>query len=140
MAILENPRHERFVQCLIEGMSQRKAYRDAFPNSVRWKDTTVDKRASELFQNREILGRYNELLEESKDQAIMKRKDRMILLSNIAEDEDEKTDARIKAIDTLNKMDSVYTNKVEVNGNINNPFEGLTTEQLLKLVGDDDEN
>ena len=26
---------------------------------------------------------------------------------------------------------------VQLEGNINNPFEGLTTEQLLKLVGDD---
>lgn len=26
---------------------------------------------------------------------------------------------------------------VQIEGNINNPFEGLTTEQLLKLVGDD---
>ena len=113
MAILKNSRHEKFVQCLIAGMSQRKAYREAFPNSVRWKDTTVDKRASELFQNGEILGRHNELLEESKDRAIMQRKDRMILLSDIANDNSEKTDSRIKAIDTLNKMDGVYTNKVE---------------------------
>ncbi len=113
MAILENSRHEKFVQCLIAGMSQRKAYREAFPNSVRWKDGTVDNKASKLFACNEILVRYNELLEESKDRAIMQRKDRMILLSDIANDDSEKTDSRIKAIDTLNKMDGVYTNKVE---------------------------
>ncbi|MCT0467434.1 terminase, partial [Lactococcus cremoris] len=26
MPVLENARHEKFVQCLISGMSQRKAY------------------------------------------------------------------------------------------------------------------
>ena len=116
MAVLKNARHEKFVQCLIQGMSQRKAYREAFAESVRWKDVTVDNRASELFNSSEVLGRYEELLDEAKDKAIIQRKDRMVLLSNIARDDDEKTDARIKAIDTLNKMDGEYINRVEVHG------------------------
>lgn len=116
MAILENARHEKFVQCLIQGMSQRKAYREAFTNSERWKDVTVDKRASELFQNGEILGRYNELQEASKDKAIMGRKDRMVALSKIADDKYEKPEARIRAIDTLNKMDGEYVNRVQLSG------------------------
>jgi hypothetical protein len=28
MPVLENARHEKFVQCLISGMSQRKAYNE----------------------------------------------------------------------------------------------------------------
>ena len=48
MAILKNPRHEKFVQGLIQGMSQRKAYREAFPAASKWKDTTVDVKASKL--------------------------------------------------------------------------------------------
>lgn len=137
MAILKNSRHEKFVQCLIEGMSQRKAYREAFPTSQKWKDATVDKRASELYQNGEILGRYRELQEEAKDNAIMQRKDRMIVLSDIAADGNEKPEARIKAIDTLNKMDGEYTGKLELSGEINskNPYAGLTTEELKKLIG-----
>ena len=59
------------------------------------------------------------------------------------------TDAAIKAgykeknarfigsenLDILNKMDGEYTQKVEVNGNINsNPFNGLTTDELKEII------
>lgn len=46
---------------------------------------------------------------------------------------------KMAALDKLGKHLGMFTDKVEVNGNINNPFEGLTTEQLMKLVGDEDE-
>ncbi len=61
----------------------------------------------------------------------------MIVLSDIAADGNEKTEARIKAIDTLNKMDGEYTGKLELSGEINskNPYAGLTTEELKKLIG-----
>lgn len=136
MAILQNARHEKYVQCLIQGMSQRKAYREAFPNAEAWKDATVDNRASELFNKSEILGRHKELLEETKDASVMKRKDRMIVLSEIAADKEERPDSRIKAIDTLNKMDGDYINKVEMSGQLkaNNPYAELTTEELKKLI------
>lgn len=117
MAILRNARHEKYVQNLISGMSQRQAYRNAFPNSEKWKDTTVDSKASDLLSG-EILERYREIAEEAKDEAIMQRKDRMILLSEIANDRSEKADSRIKAIDTLNKMDGEYINRVEVSGSL----------------------
>lgn len=138
MAALENARYEKFIQCLIQGMSQRKAYRNAFPQSGRWKDATVDNKASKLFKRDEIAARYEELQEQAKDKAIMKRKDRMIVLSKIASDRGEKPEARIKAIDTLNKMDGEYVNKVELSGEVKakNPYEGLTTEELKKLIRD----
>ena len=50
MGTLKNPRHEKYVQNLVSGMSQRLAYRDAFPKSKSWKDTTVDSKASELWK------------------------------------------------------------------------------------------
>ncbi len=46
---------------------------------------------------------------------------------------------KLSALDKLAKHLGMYTEKVEVTANVNNPFEGLTTEQLLKLVGDEDE-
>ena len=65
MQVLENARHEKFVQCLISGMSQRLSYRESFPKAKRWKDNTVDSRASELIKASEVLGRYKELQEEA---------------------------------------------------------------------------
>lgn len=52
-------------------MSQRLAYRDAFPKSKSWKDTTVDSKASELFGK--VVERYNEILAEQKDDALLTR-------------------------------------------------------------------
>lgn len=117
MSILENARHEKFVQCLISGMSQRISYREAFPKSKRWKDNTVDSRASELLKISEVLGRYKELQEEAQDAAIMTRKERMVALSELAQHAEKEGDM-IKAIDTLNKMDGDYINKVELSGSV----------------------
>lgn len=69
------PKREKFVQNLIAGMSQREAYRGAFPSSVKWKDNTVDSKASELFGNDEILERYRELQQEFADRALYTREE-----------------------------------------------------------------
>ena len=69
------PKREKFVQNLIAGMSQREAYRGAFPSSVKWKDATVDSKASELFGNDEILERYRELQKEFADRALYTREE-----------------------------------------------------------------
>lgn len=117
MPVLENARYEKFVQSLIAGMSQRKAYREAFTASKRWKDGTVDNKASKLFKIDEIMARYQELQEEAQDAAIMTRKERMVALSDIAR-EGEKESDMIKAIDTLNKMDNLYINRTELSGSV----------------------
>ena len=44
------PKREKFVRNLADGMTQRKAYRNSF-NAEKMKDSTVDRRASELFNN-----------------------------------------------------------------------------------------
>lgn len=54
-------KQEEYVKGLIDGLSQRQAYYRAYPNSRKWKPETVDSRASELFKNGKVLGRYREL-------------------------------------------------------------------------------
>lgn len=138
MPVLENARHEKFVQCLITGMSQRKSYREAFKQSTRWKDETVDSKASKLSKTDKVLARYNELLELAQDEAILTRKERMVFLSEIVIDDIEDTTTKIKAIDTLNKMDGEYVSKVELSGQVEqkNPYQGLTEEELRRLAND----
>lgn len=138
MSVLENARYEKFVQSLIAGMSQRKAYREAFTASKRWKDGTVDNKASKLFKIDEIMARYQELQEEAQDAAIMTRKERMVALSDIAR-EGEKESDMIKAIDTLNKMENMYLTKTELSGavNVSNPYANLTEDELRKLAARD---
>lgn len=44
---------------------------------------------------------------------------------------------KVRVLELLGKHLGMWTEKVTVSGNINNPFEGLTTEELKKLVDDD---
>lgn len=109
-----NARHEKFAQALAQGLSQRKAYLMAFPEAKRYKDETVDNKAYKLAKDNEVKARIEEIIKKSQDDAIMTRIERMIALSDIAKNEQQRTDNRIKAIDTLNKMDGQYIQKVEV--------------------------
>ncbi len=115
MAVLKNAKHERYVQNLISGMSQRQAYRDAFPASRKWKDETVDSKASVLFSGK-VLERYQEIQEEQKQDALLTRWEKRKLLADIARSKASEDSDRIRAIDTDNKMEGEYTSRIEVAG------------------------
>lgn len=136
MAELKNARREKFAQGLAAGLSQRNAYREAFPNSQKWKDRTVDSRASELYLTSEILGRLKELAAQSTSKAVMTAKERKEWLSALVYNKEADTKDKLKAIDLLNRMEGEYIEKVQVKGDVNNPMAGLTTEELKKLVND----
>lgn len=57
-------KQELFLQYLIQGLSQRQAYRKAYPKSKNWKDSTVDARASKLFNTYKVFTRYQDLQKE----------------------------------------------------------------------------
>ena len=61
-------KQEIFVQRLIEGYSQRESYRFAY-NCSKMKDSTIDVRACELFNNSKVKVRYEELKQELKERA-----------------------------------------------------------------------
>jgi hypothetical protein len=136
MAELQNARHEKFAQGIASGLSQRKAYRAAFPNSKKWKDETVDVKASELKKNDKVLVRLEELAQQTTSKAVMTITQRKEWLSELIESATEETKDKLKAVDILNKMDGAYVEKVEVAGQINNPMAGLTTDELKKLIND----
>jgi len=78
-----------------------------------------------------------ELQEKAKDNRIMTAIERREFLTKLILKEETKDTDRLKAVDILNKMDGEYTQKVEVNGNINsNPFSNLTVEELKKIIKD----
>ena len=152
MPILENARHERFVQNLIKGITQRIAYRDAFPDNNS-NDKTIDEAASRLFNDSKVHARYEELLQQLENESIMSAKERMIWLTNVINGKEKDTtylsvngettpiektadlNIKIKALDTLNKMDNTYQQNIKVSGNINNPFDGMSTEELRDILG-----
>lgn len=57
--------------------------------------------------------------------------------SSMIDNEEESTKDRLKASELLVKSKGGFTDNVQVKGSLNNPFEGLTTEELKKLVDDD---
>lgn len=138
MAIILTIKREKYVLNLINGMSQREAYKSAF-DAKNMKDATIDKRASELFQKGEVKGRYDELLKEIKNKSIMTAEERQIWLSKVIKGEIKDTyhyffdgeyiederepdiNSKIKALDTLNKMTGEYVQKVKVG--TDKPFE-----------------
>ena len=69
--------------------------------------------ASKLLQNTTIANYIKELSEKLKDERIMTAKDRQVLLSDIARDDENEPNDRIKAVDTLNKMTGEYTVRVD---------------------------
>ena len=115
--MLDNPRHEIFAQEVAKGMSQRKAYRVAFPNSVKWKDETVDPKASNLANTDKVSARINEIRSEASSKAIKTAIERKEWLSAIIDNEAADISSRLKACDLLNKMDGEYVTKVEADVN-----------------------
>ncbi|WP_290454743.1 hypothetical protein [Romboutsia ilealis] len=68
------PKQEAFVIALVEGKSQRQAYKEAYPKT-RMKDSTIDVEASKMFNNPKISIRYQELLDEFKQKALYSREE-----------------------------------------------------------------
>nr|DAY41192.1 MAG TPA: Terminase small subunit [Caudoviricetes sp.] len=67
------PKQELFVQWIISGLSQRQAYRQAYPSAKKWRDNVVDNKASELLKNGEVLVRYRELLKQFSNMSLWSR-------------------------------------------------------------------
>ena len=144
-------KQEKFIQALVAGKSQRQAYKEAY-NAAKMKDETIDTRACELLKNSKVKARYNELLEEHKNKALYTREEMVNDLIWIKEKakEDIKNPKKglrqangtifINALKELGELNELYPSKkqdINVNGEINNPYKSLTTEDLKKLIEDD---
>ncbi len=125
MAALTNARHEKYVQNLIAGMSQRKAYRDAFPQSNKWKDETVDVKASHLFAEDKIRTRYQEILEEQKNDALLSRYEKRKTLADIVKAPESTPAEIIRAIDLDNRMEGEYANNINLNIESSQKFDDI---------------
>lgn len=69
--------------------------------------------ADKLLKNTNIAEYIRQLTEVEQDKRIMTAKERQALLSDIAKNDENAPNDRIKAVDTLNKMTGEYTVKVD---------------------------
>ena len=102
-----------------------------------YKEKYAGVNADKLLKNTNIQKYIEELQEKAKGNRIMTAIERREFLTKMILKEETKDTDRLKAVDILNKMDGEYTQKVEVNGNINsNPFSNLTTDELKEIIKD----
>ena len=144
------PKQEKYVQGLVAGLSQRQAYIEAGYSSKNKTDNYLDVEASKLFKNPKVFQRYNELMDKHKEKALWTREQAvndLIWLKEQAKKSIKEQDdgyirqgtstAYVNAIKELNTLEGVYPDKaqnININGELNNPFGGLTTEQLARLA------
>lgn len=103
-----NARQKKFAEYYAQsGNAAESAVKAGY--SAKYANTN----ASKLLQNTTIANYIKELSEKLKDERIMIAKDRQVLLSDIARDDENEPNDRIKAVDTLNKMTGEYTVKVD---------------------------
>ena len=108
-----NARQKEFAEYYAQsGNAAESARRAGYSKSY------AEHRTDEMLRNVEIAEYIKELTDKAKDKRILTAKDRQVVLSDIAKDENEESSDRIRAIDTLNKMTGEYLNKVEVSGSL----------------------
>ena len=140
------PKRDKFVQNLIQGMSQREAYKNSF-NAKNMSDRTIDNKAYKLFKTDEARARHNEprakLDDAQETRTIMNVLERKEWLTKIINGEvpEEGTAVtqgqllrfekqpslsdKMKAIDILNKMDGEYKTNIDGSVEIKSKLEDL---------------
>lgn len=120
-------KQEKFVRNLVQGMSQREAYKNSYDAS-NMADKTIDEEACRLFNDCKINARYRELQERLDKHTIMTAQERLEYLTEIIQglqldnnDTPADLNIKLKAIDIMNKMQGEYVQKIEadVNSEVN---------------------
>ena len=120
-------KQEKFVRNLIQGMSQREAYKNSY-DAENMSDKVIDNEASKLFNSHEISVRYKELQDKLDNATIMTAQERLEYLTGIIMDIQKEQgevpadlNTKIRAIDIMNKMQGEYIQKIEadVNSEVN---------------------
>ena len=124
-------KQEKFVRNLIQGMSQREAYKNSY-DAENMTDKTIDEEACRLFNDSKISARYQELIERAATASVMTAQERLEFLTEVIMDiqrehkisitEDGKIEydepadlnTKLKAVDLMNKMQGEYTTNTKV--------------------------
>lgn len=105
------PKQEKFVQGIIEGMSQADAYRSAY-STKNMADKTVWENASRLMADSKVKARVTELRDQIASDSIMSAQKRLEWLTKVIQNDEESTGDKLRAIDLMNKMQGEYVQKI----------------------------
>lgn len=104
-------KQEKFVQNILEGMTQADAYRSAY-SCKRMTDKTIWENASRLMADSKVTARLSELRDKLANEKIMSAQKRMEWLTELIKGEEASNSDKLKALDILNKMDGEYVQKI----------------------------
>ena len=105
------PKQEVCVQKIIEGLSQADAYRSAY-STKNMSDKTIHEAASRLMADSKVSARVKELREQITTATIMSAQKRLEWLTEQIASKDVDVNAKLKAIDIMNKMQGEYVQKI----------------------------
>lgn len=105
-------KREEFAKKIVEGMSQADAYRAAY-NCKRMADKTIWENASRLMADSKVQARVKELRDKIASSSIMTAQERLEWLTELITDDETDVNAKLKAVDIMNKMQGDYTQKIE---------------------------
>lgn len=80
------PKQDKFIRALIEGKSQREAYKIAY-NTARMSDVVIDVKASELLKLGKVSVRYDELRARRDEKAVITGREVLQGIADIARDD-----------------------------------------------------
>lgn len=105
------PKQEVFVQEIIKGKSQADAYRSAY-STKNMSDKTIHEAASRLMADSKVSARVKELREEVTKEIVMTAQKRLEWLTEQIASKEVDVNAKLKAIDIMNKMQGEYVQKI----------------------------
>ena len=105
-------KQEKFCQNIIKGMTQADAYRDAY-SCKKMTDNAIYTEASLLVDNPKISQRIQELRKQVAQTSIMSAQERLQWLTDLVHDSVTNTDAKLRAMEIMNKMTGEYVTRVE---------------------------
>jgi phage terminase small subunit len=111
-------KQEKFVQGIIEGMSQADAYRSAY-SVKRMTNKSIHEAASRLLKDSKIASRVKEIREQITSERIMSAQERLEWLTEVIKNQEVMMTDRLRASDQMNKMQGEYVQKVEADVNNN---------------------
>lgn len=108
-------RQKAYCRARAEGKSRPDAYEEAGYSSPNREDANHNAYNMEVVRpcSVKIQKEIKRLQTQAEEGAILDRKQRQALLTEIVLDKEEKTDNRLRAADMLNRMSGDYTDKIE---------------------------
>lgn len=109
-------KQEAFAQNIVSGMNQADAYRSAY-DADNMSDNAIYREASLLMSRPKVAQRISEMRNELAKPTIMSAQERLEWLTGLIKDDESDVNAKLKAVDIMNKMQGGYIQRIEADVN-----------------------